>query len=167
MATTPPDDIADLFGLEPEPAPSTTHTDAAARATEAAEAALAAELAAEIAAGGVADDAPDSRTDRRVDVSWPARLLLADGRVAAVEVRNISDSGIGLLSNETMPASTVVPIEIDVPHPDDGGTPTLVAGIIATTYKVVHGSEMLSGGTWLAAPEGVERLNAWIARLRA
>ena len=59
--------------------------------TEAEEAALAAELASALASGDLASDAPDSRINLRVEVSWPARMRLPDGRVIGVNVRNISE----------------------------------------------------------------------------
>jgi len=169
MTTTPPDDLAALFGLPPPPAPSPS-TEAAAEDAEAAlaaaEAALAAEIMATIEAGGVAGDAPDSRTDRRVGVSWPARLHLPEGRVVELEVRDVSESGVGLMSGEPVPAGIVVAFEMDVPQPDERGTPTLVTGAIRTTYSIVHGARTLCGGTWQAPPAGADLVTAWIERLR-
>jgi hypothetical protein len=164
MATTPPDDIAAMFDLAPEAAESTTQS------VEAAEAALAAELAAELAStiesGGAADDAPDSRTRLRVAVAWPARMQLPDGHVIDLKVRNISEGGVGLTSDEHIPARTVVNFEMDVSPLAEGGEITLVKGVIKTTYTVAHGAELLCGGTWQAPPAGSELVNMWIRRLR-
>ncbi len=153
-----------MFDLPPESSPSAESTTEAA---EAAEAALAAELAATIESGGVATDAPDSRTDLRVNVSWPARMRLPDGRVIELTVRNISEGGVGLTSAEDIPARTVVDFEMDVPRPDDGARITPVKGTIKTNYTVVHGSEIRCGGKWQAPPAGLELVTRWIARLRA
>jgi len=168
MTTTPPDDIAAMFDLAPEPAssPSAAEATEAARAVEAAEAALAAEIAAEIEAGGVAADAPESRTDLRVEVFWPARMQLPDGRVIELMVRNVSEGGVGLMSDEQIPARTVVDFEMAVPQPEDGGEITPVKGTIKTTYTVVHASKILCGGTWQAPPAGLELVKRWIERLR-
>lgn len=169
---TSPDDIAALFGLPPEPAssqpaePSTVDAEAAEAALAIAEAELAAELGPTIGAGGVATDAPDSRTDPRTAVSWPARMRLSDGRVIELKVRNISESGVGLLSDEDIPADIVVDLEMDVPPPGEGVGITTVQSAIRTTYKVAHGSEILCGGTWEAPPAGLEPVSAWIERLR-
>jgi len=162
MTTTPPEDVAAMFDLPPPPAASQSNTEAA----DAAEAALAAELASTIESGGVATDAPDSRTDLRVKVSWPARMQLPNGRVIELEVRNISQGGVGLMSDEDIPARTVVNFEMGVPQPDEGGKITPVKGTIKTTYSVVHGSETLCGGTWQAPPAGLELVKMWIKRLR-
>jgi hypothetical protein len=165
MTTTPPEDVAAMFGLpplpeSPQPAESTTE------AEDAAEAALAAELASTIESGGVAADAPDSRTDLRVEVSWPARMQLPDGRVVELKVRNVSEGGVGLMSGEDIPDCTVVNFEMDVPQPDEDGRIMPVKGTIKTTYTVVHGSERLGGGTWQAPPAGLDLVNLWIERLR-
>ena len=168
MTTTPPEDVAAMFGLPPLPespqlAKSATE---AADAAEAAEAALAAELASTIESGGVAADAPDSRTDLRVEVSWSARMQLPNGRVIELKVRNISEGGVGLMSAEDIPDCTVVNFEMDVPQPNEGGKIMPVKGTIKTTYTVVHGSESLCGGTWRVPPAGLDLVNMWIKRLR-
>ena len=164
MTTTPPDDVAAMFGLAP-PAPSQSTTQAA-DAAEAEEAALAAELASAIESGGFAADAPDSRTDLRVEVLWPARMQLPDGRVIELKVRNVSEGGVGLMSEDDIPARTVVNFEMDVPPLAEHGEITPVRGTIKTTYTVAHGAELLCGGTWQVPPAGLEVVNEWIERLR-
>jgi hypothetical protein len=159
--TTPPDEVADLFGLEPLPqASQPSESD-----LEAAEAALAAELASTIDADGVAGDAPDSRSDRRVTVSWPARMQLPDGQVIELTVRNVSQGGVGLTSAGQIPSLTVVAFEMDVPPLDEGGRTTPVKGTIKTTYAVDRGTGILCGGTWQAPPAGLEVVALWIERL--
>jgi hypothetical protein len=165
MSTTPPDDVAELFGLEPLPDSSQSEAQAAA-AMAAEEAALAAELAAAMESGDFAPDAPDSRTDRRVKVSWPARMHLPDGQVIELEVRDVSQGGVGLRSDVHIPASTVVGLELDVPPLDQGGSATPVKGIIRTTYMVAHGPQIIGGATWQAPPAGMPLVIDWIRRLR-
>ena len=167
MTATPPDDVAAMFDLSPEPdVPGADAADAAA-AAEAEEAALAAELAATIASGNVAADAPESRTDPRFKVSWPARLRLPDGHVIDLTVRDISEAGVGLTSAEHIPACTDVGFEVAVPPLDQGGQATPVQGTIKTTYAVAHGSEIRCGATWLQMPPaGLEPMARWIERLR-
>ena len=163
MTTTPPEDVAAMFDLPPLP----TAAQPDESATEAAEAALAAELALTMASGGVAADAPDSRTNLRVDVSWPARMRLANGDVIELEVRNISETGVGLMSDEHVPAYTVVNFEMEVPSLVEGGQVAPVEGTIKTTYTVVHGPKILFGGTWVQVPPaGLELVNGWVGRLR-
>ena len=169
MTTTPSEDVDAMFDLPPLPAASQS-AESASEAAAAAEAALAAELAAELAlvieSGGVAGDAPDSRTNLRVKVSWPARMRLPEGRVIELKVRDVSESGVGLMSDKDIPSDTVVNFEMDVPRPDEGGKVTPVKGTIKTTYTVVHGAEILCGGIWQAPPAALELVNMWIERLR-
>ena len=165
MATTPPDDVAAMFDLAPPPeaAQSTTED---ADAVAAAEAALAAEIASMIESGGAAADAPDSRRDLRVKVEWLGRMQLPNGHVIDLKVRDISESGVGLLSDGRIPANTVVNFEMDVPPLAERGKITPVMGTIKTTYAVGHGSEILCGGTWQVPPAGLELVDMWIKRLR-
>jgi hypothetical protein len=166
MTAMRPEDVDDLFGLDPLPAASEAEIAAAAAAAQAEEAALAAELAATLESGGVAGDAPDSRTNQRVDVAWPARMHLPDGRVIELKVRNVSVCGVGLTSDEPIPDYTVVHFEMGVPQPDDGNTVARVKGTIRTTYTMVHGSQILIGGSWQAPPAGLDLVQQWIQRLR-
>lgn len=158
-----------MFDLDLEPPAATTASaEAAAEAAvamEAAEAALAAEIAATLESGGLAVDAPESRTDLRVEVSWPARMRLPEGRVIDLEVRNVSQGGVGLRSDAPIPARTVVDFEMHVPPIGGGGQATRVVGTIRTTYTVVQGTRTLCGGTWQAPPAGREAVGMWIERL--
>jgi len=159
--TTSADDVAAMFDLPPpadEPRVEST--------LEAEEAALAAELAAAIEAGGFAADAPESRSNLRVDVSWQARMQLPNGHVVELEVRNISEGGVGLTSGQPIPAYTAVKFEMDVPPLDAGAAITPVAGAIKTTYTVASGSQILCGATWQAPPAGLDLVTAWIKRLQ-
>ena len=165
MTTTPPDDVAAMFDLPPPPAAPQSTTEAA-DALEAAEAALAAEVAATIESGGIAADAPDSRTSLRIKVAWPARMQLPDGHVIELEVRNISEGVVGLMSDQHMPAYTVVNFEMGVPPLNEGGKITRVKGTIKTTYTVAHGPKILCGGTWQVPPADLELVNMWIQALR-
>ena len=113
-----------------------------------------------------AGDAPDARAGLRVRVSWPGRLRLADGRVIDVQVRNLSEGGVGLASAGRIPADTVVDFDMSVPPLEEGGDATLVKGAIKTTYTVVRGAELLCGGTWQAPPARVDLVRSWIRRLR-
>lgn len=162
---TSPEDAAAMFDLPP-PEPVAAPDREAELALAAAEAALAAEFAGTIAADGVAADAPESRTDLRVQVSWPARMRLPDGRVLELRVRNVSGRGVGLASDEPVPPHAVVDFQMDVPTIDDVGEVRLVSGRIKTTYTVVHGAGILGGGVWVRVQAGdLALVDAWIERL--
>jgi len=163
--TTSPEDAAALFDLAPPQAaaPSSAETE---DALAAAEAALAAEFAGTLSSDAVASDAPDARTDLRVQVSWPARMHLPGGRVVGLQVRDISERGVGLASDDAIPAHAVVDFEMDVPAADGLGALTTVKGRIKTTYTIAQGSKTLGGGVWGQVPAGeLELVKAWIERL--
>src|SRR4051812_46157575 len=159
-SSTSPADVAAMFDLPQPSSPPPDESD-----TEAAQAALAADVAAAIASGDVADDAPDSRTFRRVEAAWRARLQWPGGRVIELDVRNISEGGVGLASDEPIPAHAIVDLELAVPPLDEGGAITAIKGSIRTTYTVTQGSRFHFGGTWQAPPVGAELVDQWIARL--
>ena len=161
--STSPEDVAAMFDLPPLPVAAESSADAAA----AAEAELAAEIAAALESGDFAADAPDSRTDPRVKVAWPARIRLPDGHVIDLEVRDISTGGVGLSSDQPVPARTVVHFEVGVPALDERGGITPVEGTIRTTYTAVQGAQVLCGATWVQVPPaGLALVKAWIERLR-
>jgi hypothetical protein len=167
MTTTPPDDAAALFDLPPMPAASPS-AGSSAEDIAAAEAAQAAELALAIETGDMAADAPDARTDLRVKVSWPARMQLPEGRFIELRVRDVSEGGVGLTSDEPIPARTVVNFEMSVPPLDAAGAVTAVQGTIKTTYTVAHGAEIRCGASWVQGPPaGLALVKRWIGRLRA
>jgi hypothetical protein len=66
------------------------------------------------------------------------------------------------MSDEQIPARTVVDFEMEVPPLDAGGRTTVVKGTIRTTYTVAHGSENRCGGTWQSPPAGLELVKMWI-----
>jgi hypothetical protein len=164
--TTPPDAVAAMFDLPPFEAPSDESAREAAEAAAAAEAELAAEIACALESGDVAGDAPDSRTDLRVKVSWPARMRLPDGHVVELQVRDISEAGVGLMSDEHIPARTVVGFEMDVPAQDEGAKSASIKGTIKTTYTVAHDSAIRCGATWVQVPAAsLALVHLWIRRL--
>jgi len=109
----------------------------------------------------------DMRKEHRVKVSWPARVQLPGGRVVDLRVRDLSESGVGLLTNVNIPASTVLNFAIGVPHLEVPGRVVPVSGTLKTTYLVLTGPDLSCGGMFVSLPEdGRDLLNKWIRRLR-
>jgi hypothetical protein len=116
---------------------------------------------------GLPSFSADSRKEHRVKVSWPARVQLLNGRVVELRVRDLSESGVGLLTEQHIPPATVLNFVVAVPSPNEGGTMTPVAGTIKTTYVVIKGVDLFCGGTWVQLPaNGRDLLDKWIRRLR-
>jgi len=109
----------------------------------------------------------ESRKEQRVKVSWPARVQLPGGRVIDLRVRDLSESGVGLLTSTSIPANSVLTFAVGVPGLNDPAKITPVMGTIKTTYLVLQGPDLCCGGMWVSLPdESRELLNKWIRRLR-
>jgi hypothetical protein len=109
----------------------------------------------------------ESRKEHRVKVSWPARVQLPGGRVIELRVRDLSESGVGLLTDHHIPSTTVLNFAMGVPGLGEASNITPVTGTIKTTYVVVQGPDLVCGGIWVSLPsESRELLDQWIRRLR-
>ena len=109
----------------------------------------------------------ESRKEQRVKVSWPARVQLPNGKVVDLRVRDLSESGVGLMTDTSIPANSVLNFAMGVPGIHDPAKITPVSGTIKTTYLVLQGNDLCCGGMWVSLPEDSrEMLNKWIRRLR-
>ena len=116
--------------------------------------------------GGVVSPA-EGRKEQRVKVSWPARVQLPSGKVLELRVRDLSESGVGLVTDQHIPPNTVLNFAVGVPGLHETGKITPVSGTIKTTYVVVKGQDMMCGGMWVSLPsDGRDLLDKWIRRLR-
>jgi hypothetical protein len=111
--------------------------------------------------------APESRRETRVKVNWAARLQLPDGRVIEVKLRDMAESGVGLLTDFHIPPAAVMNFAIAVPRLDEPTKITPVTGTIRTSHVVVQGRDLVCGGTWVSLPSDSRALlDEWIKRLR-
>ena len=141
--TTPPEDVDALFDAPAPPAPV---------------------LPSSPLPGIVPSD---GRKEQRVKVSWPARVQLPSGKVLELRVRDLSESGVGLVTAQNIPPNTVLNFAVGVPGLHEASRITPVTGTIKTTYVVVKGQDMMCGGMWVSLPaEGRDLLDKWIRRLR-
>ena len=109
----------------------------------------------------------DNRKESRVRANWPARVLLPGERVLQLNVFDLSESGVGLISDVGIPAFTVLTIALAVPGLHDPGKITPVSGTIKTTHMTVRGHYVHCGGLWVQIPtESRELINQWVRRLR-
>jgi len=161
--TTTPEDADALFDAPPPPAAAKSHSAPAPAPSPAASTA-----AADSPFGGLPVVASaDNRREQRVKVSWPGRVQLPNGRVLNLRVRDVSDGGVGLLTEVHVPAYTVLNFAMGVPPLNEGGQVTAVSGTIKTTYLVVQGPDIYCGGTWVQLPSaGRDLVGKWIRRLR-
>ena len=114
-----------------------------------------------------AKPAADNRKEGRVRVNWPARVLLASDRIVQLNVFDLSESGIGLVSEVGIPAHSVLPLALAVPGLHDATKITPVSGTIKTTHMTVKGHYIHCGGLWVEIPAASRDLiNQWVRRLR-
>ncbi|MCK9689308.1 hypothetical protein [Scleromatobacter humisilvae] len=109
----------------------------------------------------------DNRKESRVRADWRARVLLASDRIVELNVYDLSESGIGLISEVGIPAHTVLNIALAVPGLNDPNRITPVTGAIKTTHMTVRGHYIHCGGLWVEIPTASRDLvNQWVRRLR-
>jgi hypothetical protein len=138
---TDQDEADALFGAAPPPSPFAARTDAGAGA--------------------------EHRKESRVRANWQARVLLPDKRVVQLSLHDLSESGLGLVSEIGIPAHSVLQIALAVPGLDDASKITPVTGTIRTTHMTVKGPYVHCGGQWVTiAPDQRELVNQWVRRLR-
>ncbi len=109
----------------------------------------------------------ENRKESRVRVNWAARVLLPGDRIVQLNVFDLAESGIGLISEVGIPAHSVLPLAVAVPGLNDPLKITSVSGTIKTTHMTVRGHFVHCGGLWVQIPVASRDLiNQWVRRLR-
>lgn len=109
----------------------------------------------------------DSRKETRVRANWPARVLLPGNRIVELNLHDLSESGVGLVSEIGIPAHSVLQVALAVPGLNDAAKVTPVTGTIKTTHMTVKGHYVHCGGMWVTISAGErDLLNKWVRRLR-
>ena len=109
----------------------------------------------------------DGRKEARVRANWQARVLLPNDRIVELNVFDISESGIGLVSEQGIPANSVLQLALAVPGLNEPTRITPITGSIKTTHMTVRGPLIHCGGTWVTLPgESRDLINQWLRRLR-
>ena len=108
----------------------------------------------------------ESRKEPRYSVTWRGRLTLPNGTVQDVRVRDISEKGVGLLSEHPVPGNTVMQLVLGVPDLRDLTRIMAVPVRINTAYVVMQGHDFRVGGLWVElTPPVRELIQAWIRKL--
>jgi hypothetical protein len=114
-----------------------------------------------------AKQSADNRKESRVRANWTARVLLPSDRIVQLNLFDLSESGVGLVSEVGIPAHSVLQIALAVPGLNDPGKIMPVAGTIKTTHMTVKGHYIHCGGMWVQVPaDGRDLINQWVRRLR-
>jgi hypothetical protein len=108
----------------------------------------------------------ESRKEPRFSVTWRGRLTLPDGQVQEVRVRDISEKGVGLLSDLPVPSHAAVLLVLGVPDLKDLTRIMAVPVRINTAYVVMQSHDFRVGGTWIDLNDTVRTLlQGWTRKL--
>jgi PilZ domain-containing protein len=111
--------------------------------------------------------AAENRKESRVRAKWQVRVLLGGGRIVELNLFDLSESGIGLVTEVGIPAHSVLNVALAVPGLNDAARITPVTGTIKTTHMTVKGHYIHCGGLWVEIPSASrDLLNQWVRRLR-
>jgi hypothetical protein len=109
----------------------------------------------------------EGRRELRVSVKWAARALLADGRVVPLTVRDISEHGVGLLSERPITQNATLRVAMSVPDISAPGRFTTVTGSVKTAHITISGPDLIYGGVWQAVDgNGRDIIQKWVRKLR-
>ena len=109
----------------------------------------------------------DARKEVRVTVKWAARVLLHDGTVVPLRARDVSESGLGLVSERPISAHSTLRVALAVPDLNVPGRFMTVTGSFKTAHVTISGPDLIYGGTWLNIDDGGRDLiQKWVRKLR-
>jgi hypothetical protein len=109
----------------------------------------------------------EARRELRMRVKWAARALLADGRVVPMTVRDISEHGVGLISERPITQNASLRVAMAVPDINGAGRFTTVTGTVKTAHITISGPDLIYGGVWQSVDgNGTEIIQKWVRKLR-
>jgi len=110
----------------------------------------------------------ETRREVRMHVKWAARALLADGRVVPMTVRDISERGVGLVSDRPITQHATLRVAVAVPDINATGRFTTVIGSVKTAHITVSGPDLIYGGVWQALEgNGSDIIRKWVLKLQS
>jgi PilZ domain len=109
----------------------------------------------------------DARREPRYPVHWRAGLKLPIGRIIELRVKDISESGMGLVATEAVPsAAATLEVRVRVPDPGNPAQAIDVAGKVKVAYVAMRGYEFAIGVTWVERDgAGRELMSRWMRKL--
>ncbi len=109
----------------------------------------------------------ENRTEPRYLVSWRAHVQLPNGQMVEVRVKDISESGMGMISDYAVPSSRVLDITVGVPDLTDPSRLLAVPGRASIAFSVMQGHDFRVGVRWAElSPAAQELWRTWVRRLR-
>ncbi|HQY08658.1 MAG: PilZ domain-containing protein [Burkholderiales bacterium] len=109
----------------------------------------------------------DERREPRYNVAWRAFVDLPGGTRVEAKVRDISESGIGLLTDFALPTMSTVQLTLGVPDLHDPTRVLAVPGTLKVMFVVMQGHDFRLGGVWAnLGPPAQQFLHQWVRKLR-
>jgi hypothetical protein len=108
----------------------------------------------------------DARREPRFPVHWRAGLKLPSGRIIELRIKDISESGMGLVANEAVPPAATLDVRVRVPDPGNPAQCVDVAGTVKVAYVAMRGYEFAAGVTWAERNEADrELMSRWMRKM--
>ncbi len=109
----------------------------------------------------------ENRTEPRYNVSWRALLQLPNGQTTEVRVKDISESGMGLVSDLSVPNGRVLSITVGVPDLTDLSRTLAMPGRVQVAFAVMQRHDFRVGARWAELSPAAQQLwRAWVQRMR-
>lgn len=109
----------------------------------------------------------ENRTEPRYLVSWRAHVQLPNGQTVEVRVKDISESGMGMISDYAVPSGRMLGVTVGVPDLTDPTRLLAVPGRAMIAFSVMQGHDFRVGVKWAElSPAAQELWRTWVKRLR-
>jgi len=109
----------------------------------------------------------DDRKEPRLPVSWRGQVALSNGMKDNVRIRDISESGLGMLAPNPVPNNSLITVSMGVPDLTDPSRSVTVTGSLRVAFVVIQGHDYRIGGQWAdLQPAMREMLKQFIKRSR-
>ena len=108
----------------------------------------------------------DGRREPRFNVHWRAGLKLPNGRIIDLRVKDISESGMGLVAAEAVAPSVTLEVRVRVPEPDNPTQAVDVTGTVKVAFVAMRGYDFQIGVTWVDRGDaGRHQMARWMRRM--
>jgi c-di-GMP-binding flagellar brake protein YcgR len=94
----------------------------------------------------------EQRRHRRARANWPARILSTSGRIVNVTVCDVSEGGVGLLGQASLPLGSVFDVTLSVPLPKEPNRTQAVAAKVRVMFASPVGPNSRIGVQFVELP---------------
>lgn len=101
---------------------------------------------------GNTESGTELRRHRRARAAWPARLLNKSGSIINVTVCDVSEGGVGLLAQASLPLGTQLDIALSVPCAQDPARTHAFRAHVRVAFSSFAGAQCRIGVQFLELP---------------